>query len=107
MTLARFEVVTLPQLLSEPKLSVPGEDGGEDEEEGVEPDGGHHHQVPLLPRHHLAGPGGAQTQTPRVGRHREALSDSVLVVIGLQSHYLGFMRVYNLLTVLFVIPRYS
>ena len=65
-SLPRPEVVTLPQLLSEAKLSVPGEDGGEDEEEGVEPDGGHHHQVPLLPRHRFAGPGGAQAETPTV-----------------------------------------
>ena len=66
--LPRSEVVTLPQLLGEAKLSVPAENGGEDEEEGVEPDGGHHHQVPLLPRDRLAGPGGAQTQTSTVGR---------------------------------------
>ena len=94
VTLARFEVVTLPQLLSEPKLSVPGEDGGEDEEEGVEPDGGHHHQVPLLPCHRLAGPRGAETETP--------VRTSVSVV----KSYLSFMR-YNLFTVVFVIPRYS
>ena len=64
LSLPGFEVVALPQLLGEAELAVPAEDGGEDEEEGVEPDGGHHHQVPLLPRHHLAGPRGAETETP-------------------------------------------
>ena len=64
MTLRRLEVVTLSQLRGKPKFPVPAEDGGEDEEEGVEPDGGHHHQVPLLPCHRLAGPRGTETETP-------------------------------------------
>ena len=62
-SLSWHEVVTLPQLLGEAKLSVPAEDRGEDQEGGVEPDGGHHQEVPLPPRDGPAGPGGAEAQT--------------------------------------------
>ena len=81
VSLTRPEVVALPQLLGKPELPVPAEYGGEDEEEGVEPDGGHHHQVPLLPRHRLAGPWSAQTQTSTVGRN-------------CQEHYQVISRLY-------------
>ena len=67
LSLPGFEVVALPQLLGEAELPVPAEDGGEDEEEGVEPDGGPHPQVPLPPRHCLAGTGGTETQTSAGG----------------------------------------
>ena len=70
-SLPRPEVVTLPQLLGEAKLSVPAEDRGEDEEGGVEPDGGHHQEVSLPPRHGLAGPGGAEAQTSAGGNCEE------------------------------------